>query len=127
MSKLPPAGNNVQTLQARSAATTNESSGVVETADLVRFEQDRLAEAKARSAAGEAAAKPTPSAVQPATGPAPVEFKEPVNGGRSVAGPAPAIVNTPIQSVASVLSLEERLTDLEDRIAVFNTRSSQKI
>lgn len=132
MSKLPPAGNNVQTLQSKPASTAD-------VAVLEKAAVDRLTAAKERIATAQHASLPTASATHPPTGPAPIEFKEPIKTVSSPAGPAPTIIHESITAYAAAKtdaastvantpsSLAARIAALEDRLSNFNTRSGQKI
>ena len=131
MSKLPPAGNNVGSLQPKAPLTP----AVIEARDKALAESvaNTLEHVQAKAATTEAAKQPVPSATHPPTGPSPVEFAEPIRGGKSTAGPAPIVheaitVHAPAKgAVSTTPSLAERVTLLENRLADFNKRSGQKI
>jgi hypothetical protein len=137
----PAAGNTVQSLTSTpveavqttviAPSTLVEATETPETSETPKT----LAQVNEGFAAITAAAIPKPSATQPPTGTTPVEWKEPALGPKSASGPAPVpyagehVATNYAASPAfkSLYVTREEFEALEERLAAFNARSSQKI
>lgn len=129
------AGNTAQTLASTPVEAVAQTAPVLEpSAPADDAGSQRLAQIKSNFAAKEAAKTPKASAPAPATGPAPIEWKEPARGPHSLSGgPLPNVGTATAAPAVAVVSGQSKVIGraefqaLLDRIDNFNNRSSQKI
>ena len=136
MSAALQAGNTASSLSPKPAtpATSPAPEEHHSFTEEIIAEKKSLEQIKANFAKSEIAKQnPKPSAPAPATGPAPVEWKEPARGPKSPSAPpstldggVSSLPHTALTAPSATVTRAE-FQELLDRIETFNTRSSQKI